>query len=126
MGFIPQKIYITDEADAKYSKLVEKTWLDIAPEFGSALTLESDGGKIQQDMRLHIGKSMQAAIFGSTWEANLAAENNNLLLHLSLPINDDVIINRSFAGYTGGLRLIEEFYAGIFRKGNIIRSTLAQ
>jgi nitrogenase molybdenum-iron protein beta chain len=68
----------------------------------------------------------RALILGSSWEADLAGENNNLLVRLSLPINDDVIVNRSFVGYNGGLRLTEEIYAGVFRKGNIAQTTQTQ
>ena len=36
-----------------------------------------------------------------------------------MPLVDDVILNKTFAGYTGGLKLTEEIYSGIFRHGTV-------
>ncbi|MDR1611617.1 MAG: hydrogenase [Planctomycetota bacterium] len=126
LGFAPQMIYLTDVADTRKHAAIERILLDSSPEFAGRVRFEMDGGKIQADLRARLGNSGQAAILGSTWEDALAAENNNLLVRMSLPINDDVIVTRSFAGYNGGLRLLEEIYAGVFRKGNIAQTTQTQ
>ena len=126
LGFIPQRIYITDDAPPLRRAAIESVLLDLAPEFAGTLSVDADGGNLQADLRRNLGDSGKAVILGSTWEDTLASRNNNLLVRLSLPINDDVVVNRSFAGYNGGLRLIEEIYAGVFRKGNIAQTTQTQ
>lgn len=126
MGLLPKGIYLMDEPVSSFVPEIRgalKHICGISPEL---LEIEPDGGVIQEHIRRKIGKSRKAVILGSTWEANLAKENNNLLVRLSLPINDDVIVNRSFVGYNGGLRLTEELYSGIFRKGNITQNTQLQ
>ncbi|MGA2141103.1 MAG: nitrogenase component 1 [Brevinematales bacterium] len=123
LGCTPKGIYVTEDPHPDFIAGIESALAALGEEFEGTLKFESDGGLIQQDIREKLGKSGKAVIFGSTWEAELAKENNNLLTHLSLPLNDDVIVTRSFVGYTGGLRLTEEIYAGIFRKGNIAQTT---
>lgn len=59
-------------------------------------------------------------------EEFLARETGNLSLHLSLPIVNDVVINRSYAGYRGGLQLMEDICAGIFRVGDVAFTTLTR
>jgi nitrogenase molybdenum-iron protein beta chain len=123
LGFVPRGIYVTDDPPVQKHGAIEKVFTAMASDFDGTLSFMIDGGVIQEDMRKKLGKSNKAVIMGSTWEDRLAAENGNLSLHVSLPINNSVIINRSYAGYNGGLRLIEDIYAGIFRKGNIASTT---
>ncbi|MDR2211304.1 MAG: hydrogenase [Spirochaetaceae bacterium] len=126
LGFVPRGIYITDDPPVQKQGAIEKVFTGLAPDFDGTVSFQIDGGPIQDDIRKKLGKSNKAVILGSTWEDKLAAENGNLSLHVSLPINNSVIINRSYAGYNGGLRLIEDIYAGIFRKGNIASTTQTQ
>lgn len=126
LGFIPKGIYIVEDPDQEIIPEIEKALDRIGAEFSGTLMIEADGGLIHEDIRKKLGKSGKAVILGSSWEDALAKENNNLLTHLSLPINDDVIVTRSFVGYNGGLRLTEEIYAGVFRKGHIAQTTQTQ
>jgi nitrogenase molybdenum-iron protein beta chain len=126
LGFVPKGVYITDDPPPGEQSPIEKVLTDMAPDFRGALSFQVDGGAIQEDIRKRLGKSTKAVILGSSWEDKLAAENGNLCLHVSLPINNTVIINRGYAGYNGGLRLMEDIYAGVFRKGNIASTTQTQ
>ncbi len=120
LGLQPKGIFITDEppTDAIKEKILE-TIETLGKEIKDVVHFESDGGKIQQKLFELIGPSRRAVIFGSTWEKIVAQKNNNMLIHLSMPIVDDVILNKTFAGYTGGLKLTEEIYSGIFKHGTI-------
>jgi len=73
-----------------------------------------------------LGNSKRAAIFGSLWEDFLAEETGNLAYHLSLPLLNDIITNRSFVGYNGGIRFIEEVYSGIFRRRDVAGTTYVE
>ena len=120
LGLQPKGIFITDEppTDAIKEKILG-TIETLGKEIKDVVYFESDGGKIQQKLFELIGSSKRAVIFGSTWEKIVAQKNNNMLIHLSMPIVDDVILNKTFTGYTGGLKLTEEIYSGIFKHGTI-------
>ena len=120
LGLQPKGIFITDvpPTDTIKEKILE-TIETLGKEIREVVYFESDGGKIQQKLFELIGSSKRAVIFGSTWEKILAQMNNNMLIHLSMPIVDDVILNKTFTGYTGGLKLTEEIYSGIFKHGTI-------
>ena len=124
LGFTTKGIYIDDDPPTQQiqEKLIsygEK----IQEGTGSLIHIESDGGLIQKHIRENLKGSKRAVIFGSTWEGLIANENKNLLIYISMPITDDVIITRSYVGYNGGLRLLEEIYSGMFKKVKITRST---
>jgi nitrogenase molybdenum-iron protein beta chain len=122
LGFVPRGLFVVDNPPEKYNESFSKLADEIDAGLSKLLHIESDGGKIQKMLHDTISDSHSAVIFGSTWEEQIARENNNLHIHLSLPITDDLIISRSFVGYTGGLRLIEEIYATLYHKGKVSRT----
>ena len=122
LGFVPKGLYVVDNPPEKYSAKFPELLEGIEAGLSNLLNLEPDGGKIQSKLHESIGDSKKAVIFGSTWEEQIARENGNLHIHLSIPITDDLVLSRSFVGYTGGLRLIEEIYASLYHKGKLSRS----
>jgi nitrogenase molybdenum-iron protein beta chain len=126
LGFTPEGIYITDDPTESVKKRILEVFAGMGEEFAGKVMIEADGGAIQEDIRARLGKSKKAAIFGSLWEDMLAEETGNLSYHISIPILNDVITSRSFAGYNGGVRLIEEIYSGIFRRRDVAGTTLVE
>ncbi|TCL60017.1 nitrogenase molybdenum-iron protein beta chain [Kineothrix alysoides] len=124
LGFIPRGVYIIDDAQGKNAKLIEKAVDGLGKEFQGLVRIEADGGHIEKDIRSKINSGKKSLLLGSTWEKNLAAETASEHLFLSIPINDGVVVNRTYLGYKGGLRLLEDIYDGIFKNGNIARTTL--
>jgi nitrogenase molybdenum-iron protein beta chain len=126
LGFSPEGIYITDTPSDSAKKIILETFDKLGSEFAGKIVFEDDGGIIQSDIKKRLNGSKKAAIFGSLWEDSLAGETGNLSYHLSLPLVNDIITNRSFVGYNGGIRLIEELYAGIFRRRGVAGTTLVE
>ncbi len=123
LGLQPKGIFIDDDPP---SEEIKNTILEhaeiLAPEIKNVIHFEADGGKIHQKLNELIGNSKKAIIFGSSWEKLVTEKNNNMLIHLSMPIINDVILNKSFAGYSGGLKITEEMYSSIFHRGNISKN----
>jgi nitrogenase molybdenum-iron protein beta chain len=126
LGLTPEGIYITDTPEESAQKNILQTFDKLGGEFTGKIIFEDDGGRIQSDIRKRLNGSKKAAIFGSLWEDKLAEETGNLSYHLSLPLLDDMISSRSFTGYNGGIRLMEELYAGIHRRRDVSRNTLVE
>ncbi len=116
LGFLPKGIYITDEPGEERMSEIEKVLLNMGNEFAGSYTFEADGGKIEADIRSKIKQSRRTLILGSSWEKFLAEETGNTHAYISLPINDSLILNRSYVGYDGGLRLLEEIYSSSLRR----------
>ncbi|MDR1564854.1 MAG: hydrogenase [Oscillospiraceae bacterium] len=126
LGFTPEGIYITDPPSDKVGNQILEIFKGLGEEFEGKVVIEDDGGLIQEDIRKRLNGSKKAAIFGSLWEDMLADETGNLHYHISIPMLNDVVINRSYVGYNGGLRLIEEIYSGIFRNRDVAGTTLVE
>ena len=67
-------------------------------------------------MEEKIGDSKKALILGSYWENQLAKKKGEFFASLSMPVLNDVVTNGSYAGYSGGLYLLEKIYANTFRQ----------
>ncbi|GAA2182686.1 nitrogenase component 1 [Brooklawnia cerclae] len=129
LGFVPEGIYLTDDPPENRQSDIRQALSDIVADLGDGDPVprfEIDGRAIQDSIRTRLHGSTKALILGSTWEDYLARETGNLSLHLSLPITNDVVIDRSYAGYRGGLRLMEDVYTSIFKAGDIADTTLTR
>ena len=52
-------------------------------------------------------------VFGTSWDKDIAKELRGYKLSIGLPITDRLVLDRGYAGYRGGLRLIEDMYAAV-------------
>jgi nitrogenase molybdenum-iron protein beta chain len=119
IGFILKGVYIIDDPPAAYLKPILNSAVSLDGTFTDNVHFETDGGLIQQDISKKLGGSKKALFLGSGWEKLLAQATNNLYTFISSPLPETVIVNQSFLGYEGGLRLVEEIYSNVFKTKNV-------
>ncbi|MDR3122303.1 MAG: hydrogenase [Treponema sp.] len=115
MGYEPQGVYIIDDPVENAQRRIASCFGELLPEYGERLAFESNGGLVQEDIKTRLKPNNRAWILGSTWERFLAEDTNNISIYVSVPINSNIIITRGFAGYDGGLRLVEELFNRVFQ-----------
>ena len=116
LGFLPQRLYITDVLKVEAQQKIKNALLARDEHFAGRIRFENDGGRIEEELRQSIGTSKKAIILGSAWEKFVAEETSNLYVYISLPLNETVIVRKSYTGYLGGLNLIEDVYSSLFRR----------
>lgn len=110
LGMIPDTQYVTDGVPERFTDSLRSLFGDLREGISAEVVFTEDGGLIHQaltDSRFH-GKPF---ILGSTWEKTLTADLDGYFLSISSPASDRLIMDRSYFGYRGGLRLIEDFYS---------------
>jgi nitrogenase molybdenum-iron protein beta chain len=115
IGFIPKGVYITDGADENQALEIRRQIAQKDKDIAELLVFQADGGLVQRDIREKLGKSKKALFLGSSWEKVLAQETNNLYTFASLTLPETVIVNCTYLGYDGGLKLVEEIYSNVFK-----------
>ncbi|MDR0876655.1 MAG: hydrogenase [Treponema sp.] len=115
VGYILKGVYVIDAPSETQQSFVTEAAASRVDTLRDLLFFESDGGLIQRDIKEKLGKSRKALFVGSSWEKNLAVNTNNFYAFLSLPLPETVVVNQSYAGYTGGLNLLEEIYSNVFK-----------
>ena len=109
LGIIPAKQFIVDDTPAEFQAAICEQFKHISELRSALVSFSTDGGAIQAEIRSDIHKS-RALIIGSGWERDLAREIGADLLIVSVPVAYRLVLNCGYAGYNGGLRVIEDIY----------------
>jgi nitrogenase molybdenum-iron protein beta chain len=107
MGFTPGQVILTDNPP-EYLRPSIMSYFSLLDGPSVEPIFEEDGGRIGQILTKALAEEPGALVLGSTWEKPIAKDYQSYLLRLSLPIWDRLVINRSYLGYSGGLRLLED------------------
>ena len=109
LGIIPGRQFITDDTPLEFQESIRSQFAHIS-EFRSAeVEFLNDGGLIQAAILSDTHKS-RALIVGSSWEKELARQIGADLLIASVPVAHRLVLNCGYAGYNGGLRVVEDIY----------------
>ncbi|MBQ2579682.1 MAG: hydrogenase [Lachnospiraceae bacterium] len=123
VGYIPKGIYIVDDPDAASEKLIRRIYEEQFPDYPGELLIEPDSELIIEDLEPKLATTKRALVLGSDWERIPTKKSDNLFLHVSAPISQRLIINKTYVGYKGGLSLIEDIYNNLFEAGEITGTT---
>ena len=112
LGLLPGEQFITDETPEEFRPPLVEAFGRLSATVSAAVTFTADGGAVQQRLR-GAGFRQPPLIIGSCWDKEVAAELKGYQLSLSLPVTDRLVLDRSYVGYQGGLRLAEDIYGAI-------------
>jgi nitrogenase molybdenum-iron protein beta chain len=115
LGYVPKQAFVTDSVPEKYTDKIRGEFQKIDEEYLDKVFFEIDGGEIEKKIRSNENKPRKTLILGSEWEDDLASDIKAPLTYLSLPIANGLILNKTYIGYNGGLRLIEDIYTNIIK-----------
>jgi nitrogenase molybdenum-iron protein beta chain len=109
LGILPAGQYVVDDAPEEFREGIRGQFAHLSERRSASVEFETDGGVIQQSIRRDENQN-RALILGSGWERDLAKELKADLLILSVPVQYRLILNCGYAGYNGGLRVVEDIY----------------
>ena len=113
LGYIPKQAFITDNVPERYTDKIKSEFKKIDEEYKDKVTFEIDGGEIEKRIRSDENTPRKTLILGSEWEDDVALDIKAPITYLSIPITNNLILNKTYIGYSGGLRLIEDIYSNI-------------
>lgn len=109
LGILPARQFVIDDTPEEFREEIQNEFQHLSDRRSAAVEFETDGGVIQRKIREDENKT-RALILGSGWDRDLARDLNADLLILGVPVEYRLILNCGYAGYNGGLRLIEDIY----------------
>ena len=122
LGFIPERVYITDDPAPDKEEILKKIIEKKLPEYKDVFVINKDNEQNLIDLKNRVRVENRALILGSDWERDVAKETGNLFKYISVPIGQDLIIQNTHVGYRGGLNLLEDIYHNLF-SGNQVNSS---
>lgn len=121
LGLIPESVFVTDDPPEEHHAFIKEAFAMISGDFTINTIIENDGGKIESMIKSKKRKIRDTLLLGSSWDVNLADDIKAFLFEISTPISSQLIINGSYVGYKGGLRLMEDIYTMIMKSENVLR-----
>ncbi len=110
LGLLPETQYITDGVAEEYQDSITAEFKNFEDGIEAKVVFSNDGGEIHEDIRKLTFRS-RPLILGSAWDRVLSREINGYQLSLATPVTNRLVLNRSYVGYEGALRLVEDIYS---------------
>ncbi len=116
-GLVPAKQYITDATPEQYREAVSQYFKEFQYGIEAQVFFSTDGYLIDEDIKKndYFGAPL---LIGSIFEKKLAEKLSGNFLAVSVPIKERLILDSSYVGYRGGLKLLEDIYGYVLRKFN--------
>ncbi|MGE5783471.1 MAG: nitrogenase component 1, partial [Myxococcales bacterium] len=111
LGMIPAQQFVTESPPETFRAAIAQSFQDLTAGISAEVSFESDGGIIHQKLRDQAGSP--ALLLGSSWDRQIARELGACHLSVASPMTDRLVCNGTYAGYAGGLRLLEDLYSSV-------------
>jgi len=110
LGLLPILQIITDNPPEKYREAIQNQYKELAEDVSTEVEFIEDGYIIEKKLREADFGTNPPLIFSSSWERDVVKELNGMIVETSCPTSFEVVINRTYIGYAGGLTLLEKIY----------------
>ncbi len=117
LGLIPAKQFITDDTPKPYRDAVSAEFQKLNYNLKAQAVFETDSYSIHRQIEEHDYHGYPL-ILGSYYEKELAERLHGNYLNISWPVQDKVVLDDFYVGYTGGIRLIEDIYTVAVQRFN--------
>ena len=109
LGLVPAKQFVVDDTPKTYRDRIAEEFKMLNFGLEAEVSFETDGYKIHEEIRQHDYHGYPL-ILGGYYEKELTGELKGNFLNISWPVQDKVVFDDFYVGYTGGIRLIEDIY----------------
>lgn len=117
LGLIPAKQFVVDDTPKEYKEAIAAEFKKLNYGLEAEVAFETDGHKIQEEIKKH-NYHGYPLILGSYYEKELTENLKGNFLNIAWPVQDKVVLDDFYVGYTGGIRLIEDIYTVAIQRFN--------
>lgn len=109
VGIIPKEQFVVDNTPEEFQEQIKAELKTTSDKRDIPIYFEPDAGRAQEVIR-GLSHSGRGLIIGSGWDKELAREKNYDFLSASVPTPYRLVLTTNYAGFSGGLRVIEDIY----------------
>lgn len=117
LGLVPAKQFIVDDTPKQYREAITEEFKKLNFNLQADVIFETDSYKIHEQIKAHDYHGYPL-ILGSYYEKELTESLKGNYLNIAWPVQDKVVLDDFYAGYTGGIRLIEDIYTVAVQRFN--------
>ena len=109
LGLIPATQFVVDDTPKNHVEAITEEFKKLNYGIEAEVSFETDGYKIHQEIREHDYHGYPL-VLGGYYEKEVTEDLKGNYLNISWPVQDKIVFDRSYVGYEGGIRLIEDIY----------------
>lgn len=109
LGLIPAKQFVVDDTPKAYREAITEEFKNLNFGIEAEVSFETDGYKIHEEIKTHDYHGYPL-VLGGYYEKEVTEDLKGNFLNISWPVQDKVVLDNFYAGYAGGIRLIEDIY----------------
>ena len=98
-----------DDTPQKYREEIAEEFKKLNFGIEANVSFETDGYKIHEEIKEHDYHGYPL-VLGGYYEKEVTESLKGNFLNISWPVQDKVVFDRTYVGYSGGIRLIEDIY----------------
>ncbi len=117
LGLTPASQFVTDDTPKTHQDRIRSEFSNLNYGQKADVQFNADGYLIHKTIKEH-DYNGYPLILGSYFEKELTNELAGHFLNISWPVNDKVVMDESYVGYHGGIRLIEDIYSVALQRWN--------
>ncbi|MDE5770345.1 MAG: nitrogenase [Ruminococcus sp.] len=117
LGLVPAKQFITDDTPKAFQEQIKAEFENLNYGLKAEVNFETDSYKIHNEIQSHDYHGYPL-ILGSYYEKEITEDMFGHFLNISWPVQDKVVLDDFYVGYTGGIRLIEDIYSVAVQRWN--------
>lgn len=117
LGLVPAKQFIVDDTPNQFREAISREFKELNFGLEAEAVFETDSYKIHNQIKEHDYHGYPL-ILGSYYEKELCEELKGNYLNIAWPVQDKVVLDDFYVGYTGGIRLIEDIYTVAVQRFN--------
>ncbi len=110
MGLTPSKQYIVDGTPEAHQNQIRASFANLNYGIEATVGFSSDGYQIHHEIE-EADFAGYPLILGSYWDKTIANKTHAHFIEVSWPIQERLVINGTYVGYEGGLKLLEDIYS---------------
>lgn len=117
LGLVPAKQFIVDDTPKEFRDAIAEEFTKLNYGLKAEVAFETDSYKIHEEIKKHDYHGYPL-ILGSYYDKELTEQLKGNYLNISWPVQDKVVFDDFYVGYTGGIRLIEDIYTVAVQRFN--------
>lgn len=112
VGIVPKEQFVVDNTPENFRAQIEAELKRTSDKKTIPIYFEPDAGRAQEIIR-GLSHSGRGIIIGSGWDKELAREKKYDFLSAAAPSPYRLVLTTNYAGFSGGLRVIEDIYNAV-------------
>ena len=117
LGLFPAKQFVTDDTPKEHQEAIREEFKKLNYGLEAEVDFNTDSYLIHEEIKKHDYHGYPL-VLGSYFDKEITGELKGNFLNIAWPFQDRVVMDTSYVGYRGGIKLIEDIYSVAVQRFN--------